>query len=493
VTFFTSLSEYRRPTRKGSSVDLVATPDYAGPVMGRVEPSSEAGTDRQGFLARIGLRTPEHRAWAMYDWANSAVILTIVTAIFPIFFADFSGAGLPEGVALRRYAWASALALLIVAPLAPVLGAMADYGGFKKRFLGGFLAIGAGGAAGMVFLRQGDWLTALLLFTIVTVGAQGSFVFYESLLPHIARGHEMDRVSTAGYALGYLGSSILLALQILWIRNPALLGLPTGSDLDPATAYLPTRLAFLSVAVWWVAFSVPLFLRVREPAPLLEADERPRRNPARVALQRLRETFRELRRYRQAFLMLVAFLIYNDGIATIIKLSAIYGDDIGLGTQALIGAIFIAQLVGIPFAFLFGSLAGRFGPKRLILAGLVVYMGVSVCAYFLRTEAQFLALAVVVGMVQGGTQALSRSLFASFIPRHKSSEFFGFWSVLEKFAGVVGPALFATVHGLTGESRQAILSLIAFFVLGALLLTRVDVEAGRAAAREADRGLRPAG
>jgi UMF1 family MFS transporter len=191
--------------------------------------------------------------------------------------------------------------------------------------------------------------------------------------------------------------------------------------------------------------------------------------------------------------MLVAFLIYNDGIATIIKLSAIYGDDIGLGTQALIGAIFIAQLVGIPFAFLFGSLAGRFGPKRLILAGLVVYMGVSVCAYFLRTEAQFLALAVVVGMVQGGTQALSRSLFASFIPRHKSSEFFGFWSVLEKFAGVVGPALFATVHGLTGESRQAILSLIAFFVLGALLLTRVDVEAGRAAAREADRGLRPAG
>lgn len=459
--------------------------------MSRVEPTSGAGTDRAGLLARIGLRTSEHRAWAMYDWANSAVILTIVTAIFPIFFADFSSAGMAEGVALRRYAWASALALLIVAPLAPVLGAMADYGGLKKRFLGAFLAIGAGGAAGMVFLRQGDWLTALLLFTIVTVGAQGSFVFYESLLPHIARGDEMDRVSTAGYALGYFGSSILLALQILWIRNPGLLGLPTGGDLDPATASLPTRLAFLSVAVWWVAFSVPLFLRVREPAPLLEPDERPRRNPARVALQRLRETFRELRRYRQALLMLVAFLIYNDGIATIIKLSAIYGDDIGLGTQALIVAIFIAQLVGIPFAFLFGGLAGRFGPKRSILAGLVVYMGVSVCAYFLRSEAQFLALAVVVGMVQGGTQALSRSLFASLIPRHKSSEFFGFWSVLEKFAGVVGPALFATVHGLTGESRQAILSLIAFFVIGALLLTRVDVESGRAVAREADRGLRP--
>ena len=461
--------------------------------MDRVPPSSEAGAGRAGLLARIGLRTPEHRAWAMYDWANSAVVLTIGTAIFPLFFVNYSSADLAEGVALQRYAWASALALLVVAPLAPVLGAMADYGGLKKRFLGLFMTIGAAGAAAMFFLGQGDWLSAVLLFGVVTVGAQGSFVFYESLLPHIARSGEMDRVSTAGYALGYLGSSILLALQILWIRNPGLLGLPTDGDVDPGTASLPTRLAFLSVAVWWVAFSVPLFLRVREPAPLLEPDERPRQNPARVALQRLRETFRELRRYRQAFLMLVAFLVYNDGIATIIKLSAVYGDDIGLSTGALIVAIFAAQLVGIPFAFLFGALAGRFGPKRSIFAGLVVYMGVSVCAYFLRTEAQFLALAVVVGMVQGGTQALSRSLFASLIPRHKSSEFFGFWSVLEKFAGVLGPALFATVHGLTGESRQAILSLIAFFGLGILLLTRVDVEAGRAAARAADEGLRMAG
>ncbi len=425
----------------------------------------------------------------MYDWANSAVVLTIMTAVFPLFFVNYSSEGLADGVALQRYAWASALALLIVAPLAPVLGAVADYAGLKKRFLGVFLAIGAGATAAMFFLRQGDWITATMLFVLVTVGAQGSFVFYESLLPHIARGDEMDRVSTAGYALGYLGSSILLALQILWIRRPDLLGLPSGEGLGPADASLPVRVAFLSVAVWWVAFSVPLFLRVREPLPMLEADERPRQNPVRVAFRRLRETFLELRRYRQAFLMLVAFLVYNDGIGTIIKLSAVYGDDIGLSHNALIIAIFVAQLVGIPFAFLFGALAGRIGAKRSILIGLVVYMGVSTYAYFLRTETQFLALAVVVGMVQGGCQALSRSLFASLIPRHKSSEFFGFWSVLEKFAGVAGPALFATVHGLTGESRQAILSIIAFFVIGGLLLTRVDVEAGRAAARRAESGL----
>lgn len=445
------------------------------------------------FLGRIGLRTAEHRAWAMYDWANSAVVLTIMTAIFPLFFVNFSGDGLAQGVALQRYAWASALALLIVAPLAPILGAIADYAGLRKRFLGVFLAVGVGATAAMFFLRQGDWVTAILLFGLVTVGAQGSFVFYESLLPHIARGDEMDRVSTAGYALGYLGSSILLAMQILWIRHPDLLGLPSGEGLGPVESSLPVRVAFISVAVWWVAFSLPLFLRVPEPAPLLEADERPRENPARVAFERLRETFHELRRYRQAFLMLVAFLIYNDGIQTIIKLSAVYGDDIGLGENALIIAIFVAQLVGIPFAFLFGALAGRLGAKRSIMIGIVVYMGVSTFAFFLRTETQFLALAVVVGMVQGGTQALSRSLFASLIPRHKSSEFFGFWGVLEKFAGVAGPALFAIVHGLTGESRLAILSIIAFFVIGGLLLTRVDVDAGRSVARQAEAGVRPSG
>lgn len=443
------------------------------------------------LLGRIGLRTVEHRAWAMYDWANSAVVLTITTAIFPLFYVNVSGAGLPDGMALQRYAWASAIALLVVAPLAPVLGAVADYAGLKKRLLGIFLSIGAGATAGMFFLRQGDWITATLLFVLVTVGAQGSFVFYESLLPHIARGDEMDRVSTAGYALGYLGSSILLAVQILWIRRPDLLGLPAGEGLGPDEASLPVRLAFLSVAVWWVVFSLPLFLKVREPTPMLEADERPRQNPVRVAAQRLRETFHELRRYRQAFLMLLAFLVYNDGIGTIIKLSAVYGDDIGLSESALIIAIFLAQLVGIPFAILFGVLAGRIGARTSILIGLFVYMGVATYAYFLRTEAQFLALALVVGMVQGGTQALSRSLFASLIPRHKSAEFFGFWSVLEKFAGVAGPALFATVHGLTGESRQAILSIVAFFVIGAWLLTRVDVEVGRQAARRADAGLRP--
>lgn len=444
---------------------------------------------RRGVLSRLGLDRRELRAWAMYDVANSAFVLTVQTAIFPIFFRTVSGVGLPGTEAIQRYAWTTSLALLAIALMAPVLGALADYAGMKKRLLGIFLALGAGATAGMFFLRQGDWLTAAILFGLANIGAQGSFVFYDSLLPHVAREGEMDRVSTAGFALGYLGSSVLLALQLGWIEMPGLFGLPAGQGLSPDEASLPARLAFVSVAVWWVAFTVPLFLRVPEPPRRLEADERPGAGAAGVAFQRVGETFRELRRYRQAFLMLIAFLVYNDGIGTIIRMATIYGDEIGIGRTDLIGAILMVQLIGIPFAFLFGALAGRIGPKRSILIGLTVYVGVAVFGYFMRTALHFWMLAVLVGMVQGGTQALSRSLFASLIPRYKSAEFFGFYGVLDKFSGVLGPIVFGMTIALTGSSRQAILSVIAFFVIGALLLTRVRVEEGRAAARKAEAAI----
>ncbi len=438
------------------------------------------------LAARLGLDRPELRAWVLYDWANSAFVLTM-TAIFPIFFLSFSGSGLAPGQATQRFAWTSSLALLVVALLAPVLGALADYAGIKKRLLGIFLALGAAATAAMFLLRQGDWLTAAVLFGLANIGAQGSFVFYDSLLPHVAREHEMDRVSTTGYAIGYLGSSILLVLQLAVILKPALFGLPSGDGL-------PTRLAFLSVAVWWVLFSVPLFLRVREPPPRLEADERGEVSPAdavHVAFRRVGETFHELKRYREALLMLVAFLVYNDGIGTIIRMAAIYGAEIGIGQTDLMGAILAVQLIGIPFAFLFGALAGRFGARRMILAGLGVYVAIAVLGFFMRTAPHFWLLAILVGMVQGGTQGLSRSLFASLIPRHKSAEFFSFYGVLEKFAGILGPAIFGLTSALTGSSRPAILSVIAFFLVGGFLLTRVRIEAGRAAARQAEASLSP--
>ncbi len=435
---------------------------------------------------RLGLHRPELVAWAMYDWANSAFLLVIITAVFPIYFSRVTAADLPATTATFRFSLATTLGLALIALLAPFLGALADYAAAKKRMLGVFLILGAGAVAGMFFLERGDWLAALVLFVAANIGANGSFVFYDSLLPHIANHDEMDRVSTAGYALGYLGSGLLLALNLAWIQHPAWFGLPSGPGLTPGQATLPTRLAFLSVAVWWLLFSIPLFRRVPEPARRLESDEHAGMSAARVALVRLRETFTELRGYRNAFLMLLAFLIYNDGIGTIIRMAAIYGTELGIGQGALIGSILLVQFIGVPASFLFGGLAGRIGTKRAILLGIAVYAAISIQGYRMHTAADFFLLAVLVGLVQGGTQALSRSLFASLIPRHKSGEFFGFFAVVEKFAGILGPAVFALMLSLTGSSRGAVLSVIVFFVVGAVLLLRVDVGEGQRLAREAE-------
>jgi UMF1 family MFS transporter len=441
---------------------------------------------RPSILERLGLHRPELRAWAMYDWANSAMVTTIVAAVFPIFYYRFAGAGLPEGVATQRFGAATTIGLVIVAVLSPILGAYADFAAAKKRMLGMFMGIGIAAVAGMFFISQGQWLLAATLFVLANIGAGGSFVFYDALLPHIAREDEMDRVSTAGYALGYLGGGILLALNLAWIMNPSMFGLPSGTELSPQQSSLPSRLAFASVAVWWLVFSIPLFRRVSEPPRRLEADERRSQNPVLVAFTRLGETFRELRGYKQAFLMLLAFLIYNDGIGTIIRMATIYGTELGIGQSALIGAILVVQFVGIPFSFAFGALAGRLGAKRSIFVGLFAYAAISIIGYFMQTATHFMILAGLVGMVQGGTQALSRSLFASMIPRYKSGEFFGFFSVFEKFAGIFGPALFTITIAMTGSSRNAILSVIAFFVVGGILLYLVDVEEGQRVARAAE-------
>ncbi|HUF89157.1 MAG TPA: MFS transporter [Gemmatimonadota bacterium] len=444
------------------------------------------------FLERIGLGRPELRAWALYDWANSAWVLTIQTAVFPIYFKSVVAADLAQGVALQRYGWITSGALVLIAIAAPLLGALADFAGIRKRMLGVFLAIGAVATACLFFVQRGDWLMAALIFGAANIGAQGAFVFYDALLGHVARPDEVDRVSTAGYAVGYLGSAMLLALQLAWIASPGSFGLPSGEDLSPSAATLPHRLAFLSVAVWWVVFSIPLFLRVPEPPRRIEPDERPGQNPVRVAFVRLTETLRDLRSYRQAFLMLLAFVIYNDGIGTIIKMAALYAAELDIPVSAIALSILVAQVVGIPFAFLFGALAGRIGPKRSIQIGLVVYIAATIYAFFLDSSAEFFLLAVVISTVQGGTQALSRSLFTSLIPRHRTGEFFGFWGVLDKFGGALGPFVFASTVALLGSVRGGVLSVLAFFVVGFIVLTRVDVDAGRAAARAAEEGLIPA-
>lgn len=429
------------------------------------------------WLHRLGLGRRELRAWALYDWANSAFVTTVIAAVFPIYFSSVAAADLPPTIATARFAAATTIALAIIAFLAPFLGALADDRPLKKRLLAAFLGLGVLATAGMSFIQHGEWKFAILLFMLGNIGVAGSFIFYDSLLPHIASDEEMDRVSSAGYALGYLGGGLLLAVNLAWIQFPHVFGL--------ADAAAASRLSFFSVAIWWLVFSLPLFRYVAEP-PLPRGMNKRQGNLLRAPMARLGETLRELRVYKQAFLLLVAFLIYNDGIGTIIRMATVYGTEIGIPQSALIAAILLVQFVGIPCSFLFGNLAGRIGAKSAIFLALAVYTLVSVIGYFMTTALHFYLLAILVGIVQGGSQALSRSLFASMIPRSRSSEFFAFFAVCEKFAGILGPATFAWMIMATGSSRNALIAVTVFFVVGGLLLAFVNVAEGQRAAREAD-------
>jgi UMF1 family MFS transporter len=414
----------------------------------------------------------------MYDWANSAFMTTIIAAVFPVYYSQVAAADLEGNVATFRFSIATTIALALVAVVAPVLGALADRAAMKKRLLFAFQSIGVLATAAMFLIQRGEWLAALVLFALGNVGISGAFTFYDSLLPHVATPHELDRVSTAGYALGYLGGGLLLALNLAWITKPAWFGLPDAG--------VATRLSFLSVAVWWTVFSIPLFRRVPEPVVAAPSDSSTTPGLVRGAFAQLAETLRHLKRFKHAMLMLIAFLIYNDGILTIIRMASIYGTQVGIASHHLILALLVVQFVGIPFAFLFGRVAGWIGAKRAVFVSLAVYTVISILGYQLRSAWQFYLLAFLVGTVQGGSQALSRSMFASMIPRSRSSEFFAFFAVFEKFAGIFGPAIFAYAISRTGSSRTAVLWVIGFFAVGALILAFVDVGEGQRAARAAD-------
>jgi MFS transporter, UMF1 family len=431
------------------------------------------------LLERLGLHRPELRAWALYDWANS-VFMTTVLQVFQIYFPSVVAADLPKAAATERFAWATTLAMVIIALLSPVLGAIADDAGIKKKMMAVSVAVGVTATAALYFVGRGDVTLGLTVFIVGNIGVNASFVFYESLLPHVAGPDEIDRVSTTAYALGYLSGGLLLLGNAVWILHPAWFGLP-----DSAAA---TRLSFLTAAVWWAVFSIPLFRRVPEP-PAAHAGSRPLGAVVAAGFTRLAGTLRDLRGYRDAFLLLLAFLLYNDGIQTIIRMGAAFGVEIGISSGALMAAIIMIQFVGIPFAILFGYLAGRIGPKRALFIPIVVYVVVAIVGYRMKTAADFFLLAFLLATVQGGSQALSRSLFASMIPRSRSGEFFGFWGVFEKFGGVIGPALFASVISATGSSRPAILALAVFFVAGGAVLTLVDVDEGRRRARQAEAAL----
>lgn len=405
-------------------------------------------------------------AWAMYDWGNSAFATTIMAALLPIYYTRVAGSNLPGNMATVYWAYTSSISLLVAAVLGPILGTIADFRGSKKTFLTIFMLIGVVGTALLYFVDTGDWQLASLFFVLGELGFAGSLVFYDSLLPHIAGPDQIDQVSSRGYALGYLGGGLLLAINMGMI-------LLAPKELTQ----LMTRLSFVTVAVWWFIFSIPVLRWVPEPPKKILSGEA-NLNPLTASFRRLGQTFRDMRGYRELFIFLVAFWFYNDGIGTIIKMATAYGSEIGINQNALIGTLLMVQFVGIPFSFLFGWLAKKIGTKQSIYISLVVYTGIAIAGYFMRTELHFWILGFAVATVQGGSQALSRSLFGRLVPKSKSAEFFGFFSVSEKFAGIAGPFVFGLVGQVMGNSRLAIISLVIFFIIGAVLLSRVNEREG---------------
>ena len=410
-------------------------------------------------------------SWAMYDWANSAFVTTVMAAVLPVYYSKVAGATLQPHIATAYWGYTTTIALLIVAFLSPILGAIADFSGIKKKFLAYFAAMGIVGTALLYFVSTGDWFIASLFFIVGNVGFAGSDLFYNSLLPHVAKPEDIDQVSTRGYAFGYLGGGLMLAINIAMIQ------LMPDSEIA-------TRLAFVTVAIWWAVFTIPILRNITEPPATRRTDEHP--NPVQASFTRLKTTFREIRHYRQLFIFLIAFWVYNDGIGTIIKMATIYGAEIGIDQTALIGTLLMVQFVGIPFTFVFGWLAKKIGTKNSIYVGLAMYTLISVFGYFLQDAWQFWALGFMVGTVQGGSQALSRSLYGSMTPKAKSAEFFGFYGMSSKFAGIAGPLLFAVVGQMMGSSRLSIVSLIIFFAVGGYLLSRVDEKEGIRVAQEED-------
>jgi UMF1 family MFS transporter len=428
-------------------------------------------------MSRVGLVTPEQRAWAWYDWANSVYFTTVITAVFPSFYATYAAAGLEPAQATARFAMITTISVLVVAIISPVLGALADYSGIKKKLLALFMSVGILACASMVFITEGNIVLASVLFFLGNIGVSGSLVFYDSLLPHVAKPEETDRVSAAGYAMGYVSGGVMLLINLAWILQPQAFG------FDSSVSAI--RASFVAVAAWWAVFSLPLFRKVPEPPsshePVVSGVSRI--GSITVAFKRLARTLSEIRKYRHAFLMFIAMLLYQDGIQTIIRMAGVYGAEVGIDQNAQIAAFVMVQFVGIPFAFLFGSLGSRIGTKTCLFIAIGVYSLATILAFFMTSAVHFFVLAFMIGTVQGGAQALSRALFSRLIPRDRSSEFFGFFAVAERFATVFGPAIFTISVMLTGRSQSAILAILGLFIAGAAVLSLVNEREGMRVAR----------
>jgi UMF1 family MFS transporter len=365
-----------------------------------------------------------------------------------------------------------------VALLAPMLGTMANLFGIRKKLLTIFAAIAILTTATLYFVKTGDWFMASVIFIVSSISFAMADVFHDSFLPHVAKPQDIDRVSSRGFAFGYFGGGVILAINVAIIQ--------LMSDKG-----LAARLTFITASVWWAVFTVPLILNVKEPQKTGEVQG----NAVKAGLRELSKTFHSIKRYRQLTKFLIAFLIYNDGIYTIFKMATIYGAELGLNQNTLIGALLLGLIIGalllgliigVPSVIFFGWLAKHIGAKKCIYICLFGYALISIGGFFISKPIDFWILGAAVGIVMGGAQALSRSYFGSMVPKAKTAEFFGFYGMSSRLGGFLGPLLFAVVGQITGNSRYSIVAIVIFFIVGAILLTRVNEDEGLRIAREED-------
>jgi len=412
-------------------------------------------------------------SWALYDWANSAFATTVMAGFFPVFFKSYWADGMSAADSTVRLGTANALASLLVVLLAPVLGVIADQSGRRKGLLLMLATLGVLMTAGLFLVAEGYWLVAVGLYVMGVIGFAGANVAYDAMLLDVARKSELERVSALGFALGYLGGGLLFAINVMMVLYPGAFGLA-----DKAEA---VRLAFLMVAIWWALFSLPVLMFVHEA---------PRQAGVKLTAglrhtwRELRDTWRLLRRLRMAFIFLLAYWFYIDGVDTIVRMAVDYGLALGFAADSLLTALLITQLVGFPAALMFGRIGERIGAKRAIWLALAVYVVVVFWAARMNSSWEFYGIAVAIGLVQGGIQAMSRALYARMIPPRHAGRLFGLYNMMGKFAAVLGPLLVGWVTLLSDSARSGILSVLLLFFVGAWLLARVDVAVGEREARE---------
>lgn len=412
-------------------------------------------------------------SWALYDWADSAFATSVMAGFFPVFFKTYWSAHTDVSISTFHLGAANSVASLILALAAPILGAIADCTQSKKKFLISFAFLGSAMTAALYFVSQGRWIAAAILYVLATIGFSGGNIFYDSLLISIAPRNKTDMASAWGYAFGYMGGGLLFALSVALVITPHSFGI--------ANTEIAIRLSFLLTAVWWGGFSLPLMLFVPEPA---QFRKKTTGWAISDSLAELTDTFCHLRTLRPVFLFLIAYFLYIDGVHTVIRMAVDYGMSLGFSANSLLTALLITQFVGFPAAICFGKLGEHYGARQGILIGIAIYLGVITWGYFMDQEAEFFALAVAVGLVQGGVQSLSRSLYAQLIPPEKAAQFFGFYNMWGKFAAVIGPVLMGWASLLTGNPRASILAISILFIAGALLLWKLDIRKPAAAGME---------